>query len=340
MRFKSLKMNSLVKYMFGTMFIVLFSACNQSVKQNDTGQAATTKITLQRPDFDKDSAYYFVEQQVKFTPRVPNTKAHKACGLFLINKLSAYADTVFSQPLKIKAYNGTLLTGQNIIGIFNPDARKRILLAAHWDSRPYADHDPNYENHRTPIDGANDGGSGVGVLLEVARQLHLKSPQIGVDIIFFDLEDYGEPDDERLNYSGENWCLGSQAWAKNPHTKNYKAKYGILLDMVGGKNALFTQEGFSRQYAPDIVDKLWNKANNLGYSAYFQDKETNPVLDDHFYINKMINIPTIDIIEWSPTTETGFNKYWHTINDNMDNIDKETLYVVGTVILSAIYSEK
>jgi len=176
--------------------------------------------------------------------------------------------------------------------------------------------------------------------LEIARQLHLNSPKIGIDIIFFDLEDYGEPNDDRFNYTGENWCLGSQAWAKNPHTKNYKAKYGILLDMVGGKNAMFTKEGFSRQYAPDILDKVWNRANYLGFSSYFQNKETDPILDDHFYLNKIRNIPTIDIIEWSPSSEHGFNKYWHTLNDNMDNIHKETLYVVGTVVLSVVYSEK
>jgi Zn-dependent M28 family amino/carboxypeptidase len=333
-------MNNQVKHIFITLSIVLFLSCNQSVKKEIMKQETTNENILQRPDFDRDSAYYFVEQQVKFTPRVPNTKAHKDCATFLINTLKMYADTVLTQPLKIKAYNGTLLNGQNIIGIFNPEAQKRVLLAAHWDSRPYADHDPDSENWRTPIDGANDGASGVGVLLEIARQLHLKSPKIGIDIIFFDLEDYGEPNDDRFNYTGENWCLGSQAWAKNPHTKNYKAKYGILLDMVSGKNAMFTKEGFSRQYAPDILDKVWNRANYLGFSSYFQNKDTYPILDDHFYVNKIRNIPMINIIEWSSSTEHGFNKYWHTINDNMDNINKETLYVVGTVVLSVVYGER
>jgi hypothetical protein len=291
-------------------------------------------------DFNKDSAYYFVEKQVSFGPRVPNTKAHKECGSYLLQTLQRFTDTVMIQSLSIKAYNGTMLNGQNIIGVFNPDARKRVLLAAHWDSRPYADHDPNPGNHRTAIDGANDGASGVGVLLEIARQLQVKAPAIGIDIIFFDLEDYGEPQDARYDYTGEFWCLGSQAWSRNPHVKNYRAKYGILLDMVGGHNAQFTKEGFSRQYAPDIVDKVWNRANTLGFSSYFQNRETAPILDDHFYVNNIRNLPMIDIIEWDETTGTGFNKHWHTVNDNMDNINRETLSVVGKVVLSVIYGEE
>jgi len=322
------------------LILVLFYACNQSPKQSDVKQKTQEQVRLQLPDFDKDSAYYFVEQQVKFGPRVPNTKAHKACGQFLINTLERFTDTVMVQNLSIKAYNGTVLNGQNIIGIFNPDARKRILLAAHWDSRPYADHDPNPENRRKPIDGANDGASGVGVLLEIVRQLHIKSPQIGIDIIFFDLEDYGEPEGERFTYTGENWCLGSQAWAKSPHVQNYRAAYGILLDMVGGANAQFAKEDISLRYAPDIVDKIWNTAYNLGFSSYFQNRESNPITDDHLYINEIRNIPTIDIIEWNPTTGTGFYKYWHTLNDNLENISKETLFAVGTVVLSVVYGEK
>lgn len=316
----------------------LFFACNQSTDQQITVPKEKI-ITEQIPDFDKDSAYFFVEKQVSFSPRVPNTKAHKECGEYLSQTLGRFADTLMLQPLSIKAYNGTLLKGQNIIGIFNPKAHKRVLLAAHWDSRPYADHDPNPENRRKAIDGANDGASGVGVLLEIARQLQLKRPAIGIDIIFFDLEDYGEPQDERET-NGDFWCLGSQAWARNPHVNNYRAKYGILLDMVGGHNAQFTKEGCSRHYAPDIVNKVWNRANNLGFSSYFQNMETEPIIDDHYYVNSIRNLPMIDIIEWDAATGTGFNRHWHTVNDNMDNINRETLSVVGKVVLSVIYGEE
>ena len=333
-------MSNQIKYLLGIVSVTLIFSCNQSPKQDNVTQNEQKQERIQLPDFDKDSAYYFVNKQVEFGSRVPNTKAHKECAMFLISTLERYSDTVMVQNLSIKAYNGTMLHGQNIIGIFNPDARKRVLLAAHWDTRPYADHDPDPEMRRTPIDGANDGASGVGVLLEIARQLHLKSPQIGVDIIFFDLEDYGEPNDEHFLYSGENWCLGSQAWAKTPHIKNYRAQYGILLDMVGNRNAQFGKEGTSRQYAPDVLDNIWSRADMLGFSTYFKNIETNPITDDHLYINVIRNIPTIDIIEHDNSTSTGFFKYWHTMNDNMSNIDKETLFAVGTVVLSAVYSEK
>ncbi|MDR0606170.1 MAG: M28 family peptidase [Bacteroidales bacterium] len=332
-----------INYTLSIILCILLTGCNQGSKEDKfkEGTQETQKTPqIKTPDFDKDSAYYFVKQQVDFGPRVPNTKEHKACGEFLLQTLQRYADTVIYQPLTVKAYDGTVLNGGNIIGIFNPHARKRILLAAHWDSRPYADHDPNPDNHRTPIDGANDGASGVGVLLEIARQLHLNAPETGIDIIFFDLEDYGEPENERFSYSGENWCLGSQAWAKNPHVKNYRARYGILLDMVGGEYAQFTKEGISRQYAPDITDKIWNRANMLGFASYFQNKETNPIIDDHLYINRIRNIPTVDIIEWNSSSGTGFNKHWHTVNDNMNIINKETLSAVGKVVLSVIYNEK
>ena len=322
------------------VFMFFSISCSDSNKKKNKNIKHKEQIFITAPNFDPDSAFYFVKAQTDFGPRVPNTEAHRKCAQFLQNKLEEYCDVVIVQPFTTHTFDGTKINGKNIIGSFFPEKQRRVLLAAHWDSRPYADHDPNPENWRTPIDGANDGASGVGILLEIARQLHLNSPKIGIDIIFFDLEDYGEPNDDRFNYTGENWCLGSQAWAKNPHTKNYKAKYGILLDMVGGKNAMFTKEGFSRQYAPDILDKVWNRANYLGFSSYFQNKETDPILDDHFYLNKIRNIPTIDIIEWSPSSEHGFNKYWHTLNDNMDNIHKETLYVVGTVVLSVVYSEK
>ncbi|HON20454.1 MAG TPA: M28 family peptidase [Bacteroidales bacterium] len=299
-----------------------------------------TSESIVIPSFDADSAYRFVENQVSFGPRVPNSQAHKQCGNYLVNELKRFCDSVIVQSFSVKAYDGTLLHAKNIIGIFEPQQERRILLGAHWDSRPYADHDPNPANHRTPIDGANDGASGVGVLLEIARQLNLKKANIGVDIIFFDVEDYGAPQDDDINYSGEFWCLGSQHWGKYPHTADYQARFGILLDMVGGKNAIFTREGTSLFYAPDILSKVWNIGQQMGYDAYFKNMETPPITDDHLYINRITNIPMIDIIEYNPSTRTGFNQHWHTLNDNLSNIDKKTLEVVGKVTLAVIYNEK
>ena len=191
-----------------------------------------------------------------------------------------------------------------------------------------------------PILAANDGASGVGILLEVARQLSIKKPTIGVDIIFFDAEDYGKPSgivyDET---SSKTWCLGSQYWSNNLHKENYTAEYGILLDMVGTANAYFTQESISLNYASTIVQKVWSNAHKLGYSNYFVNKRTQFVgTDDHQYINTLTKIPCIDIIHYEKSTG-NFHPSWHTHNDNMDIIDKVTLGVVGETLLATIFSE-
>jgi len=328
-------MNKLFSYV---LIGLIFAGCNTPKENPQPIETGTVSVEI--PEFNADTAYSFLAKQLAFTPRVPNTKAHKDCAEFLLNTLKMYADTVINQPITAKAYNGTLLHGQNIIGIFNPQAHKRILLASHWDSRPYADHDPNPANHRTPIDGANDGASGVAVLLEIARQLKQNPVEIGIDIVFFDLEDYGAPQDERTAEGDNFWCLGSQAWAKNPHVRNYQAQYGILLDMVGGKNAQFSKEAFSRQYASDVVEKVWYRAQLLGFDAYFPNRETSHILDDHWFINSLANIPMIDIIEYNTASNTGFNPTWHTLSDNLENIDKEMLAIVGKVLLSVLRSEK
>jgi len=192
-----------------------------------------------------------------------------------------------------------------------------------------------------PILGANDGGSGVGVLLELARQLSIQKPNIGVDIIFFDAEDYGQPSSGMIMESSsiDSWCLGSQFWAKNPHKPNYKAEFGILLDMVGSANANFTQESISMTYAPDIVRKVWNKASQIGHANYFRNEQTFFVgTDDHKYVNEIAKIPSIDIIHYERGTG-NFHHSWHTHQDNMDVIDKSTLKAVGQTVLAVILDE-
>jgi len=214
------------------------------------------------------------------------------------------------------------------------------LLCAHWDSRPYADHDPNPALRNKPVEGANDGASGVGVLMEIARQIHLEAPTIGIDIILFDAEDYGPHQDNQSGTSGtEWWGLGSQYWSKNPHKKGYFARYGILLDMVGASGAVFPMEGISMQYAREILKKVWNTANRIGYSAWFVYEPGQMITDDHYFINTIANIPTIDIIHLDKNTETGFYPYWHTTKDNLAAIDKNTLMVVGQTVLTVIYEE-
>ena len=166
------------------------------------------------------------------------------------------------------AYDGTILKSRNIIGAYKPESKKRILLCAHWDSRPYADNDPDPKNHHTPILGVNDGASGVGVLLEIARQIQKEQPALGIDIVFFDSEDYGIPEFYDGKYKQDTWCLGSQYWARTPHVQNYNARYGILLDMVGGKDATFYYEGYSARTARSEMKKIWKKAHELDMQIF------------------------------------------------------------------------
>ncbi len=312
-----------------------------------TSTTSETEVTqrpapLPAPDFNPDSAYAFVAQQVDFGPRVPNTAPHAAAKAWLVDKLTAYGATVQVQEFDAEAYDGTTLRLSNIIGSLYPEQKKRVLLAAHWDTRPVADQDS--VRNRQPIAGANDGASGVGVLLEVARALQWADtvPRVGIDIILFDGEDYGEPEGERDNAEGATqvwWCLGSQHWADNKHTPNYAAYYGILLDMVGAQEATFYQEGVLRRVAPSIVKKVWSTAQQLGYGSYFVNKDSPEIIDDHVYVSYEGNIPMIDIIEHDPSNESYFGDYWHTHADDMDIISRETLEAVGETVLHVVYGE-
>src|SRR5690606_155864 len=203
------------------------------------GCAALTNASgNQAPEFNADSAFLFIEKQLSFGPRVPGSEGHRRCAAFIEQSLKHYGASTVVQNFEAESYDGSLLPLVNIIGSFNPGARKRILLGAHWDSRHVADKDSIMKDQ--PIPGANDGASGVGILLEVARQLSRKAPAVGVDIIFFDGEDQGEPEGFNLvktllNAGKVWWCLGSQHWARNPHREGYDAEFGILVDMAGGK---------------------------------------------------------------------------------------------------------
>ena len=323
------------------LLIVAIVACsNNSSKSVDDNEETTTKSTVNVPPFNADSAYLYVRAQADFGPRVPNTAAHKACGEFLANKLEQFGAKVYNQNVDLVAYDNTILKSRNIIGAYNPESKRRVLLCAHWDSRPYADEDRDEKQHQTPILGVNDGASGVGVLLEVARQLQQQAPAIGIDIIFFDAEDYGTPYFYKGTHKPETWCLGSQYWGRVPHVEGYNARYGILLDMVGGKNATFYQERFSQRTAGKYVKKIWDTAHRLGFGSLFPKEQGTEVTDDHLYVYNLRQIPCVDIINYSPDSNTGFGDFWHTVDDNMDIIDKGTLNAVGQTILEVIYNEK
>lgn len=301
-------------------------------------QTAQPQSSVVVPAFNADSAYRYAAQQIAFGPRVPNTEAHVACGNWLAQELERFGAKVTSQQITLRAYDGTPLKARNIIGSYKPETNKRVLLCAHWDSRPWADADPDPKNHRNPILGANDGASGVGVLLEIARQLQAQPTDIGIDIIFFDAEDYGTHADDTEPADGITWCLGSQYWARVPHVEGYMARFGILLDMVGGKDARFHREGYSDGYAKHIVDKVWAAAHATGFGQWFPYADGGVITDDHVPINQIARIPCVDIIGHYP--ETGFAPTWHTMDDTMENIDPAVLRAAGQTVMQVIYNER
>ncbi len=335
-------MKNLIISIFSIM--IMLSSCGQSSRSTQKKRQIKedkSSATLSVPNFNADSAYQFVAKQVAFGPRVPGTPAHDSCATWIINKFKSYTSHVVVQPFSARTYDHVMRKGENIIASFSPENTKRILLMAHWDSRPFADHDKDKSKWRTPIDAANDGASGVGVLIEMARQFHMHHPKIGVDIVLFDLEDWGPPNDLRNQGKENDWALGAQYWAKHPQTPGYSANFGILLDMVGAKNATFLKEDYSLQYARYYVNLIWNTAQGLGYDNYFPNRNGFPIDDDHYFVNKIAGIPSVDIIQLDPNSSNGtFWEYWHTTGDTMDKIDKNTLRAVGQVLLTVVYQEQ
>jgi len=313
--------------------------CNSDPKDDgkpESGDADLQPVAV--PKFERDSAFDFVAKQVAFGPRVPNSDAQKRCKDWFVAKFTAYGLKVTEQPFTATAYTGKKVNGINIIAQYNPSATKRIFIASHWDSRPMADSPLETERKNEPILGADDGASGVGVILEIARALQADPPaNLGVDFVLYDAEDYG--DDSDVNPNPNSWCLGSQHWSRNLVPSGYSPKYGILLDMVGAKNVKFTKEGVSMNFAPTVMNKVWKTGQYLGYTNYFSEEKSGPVTDDHYFVNTIAHIPMIDIIGKSGETQTGFGAHWHTHNDDMDIIDVKALRAVGQTLLEVIYQE-
>lgn len=286
---------------------------------------------IEVPEFNADTAYSYIQSQVDFGPRIPGSKAHQECAAWLESKLRGFGMDVLIQQGVATTYDKKRFNILNIIASHNPEAPERILLCAHWDTRPFADRDEG-TNLNMPFDGANDGGSGVGVLLEIARQVSQSNPAIGIDFILFDLEDYGSSDVD------DSWCLGSQYWARNLHRPGYYARFGILLDMVGATGATFPKEGTSRYFASGVVDRIWKTAGKLGHGDIFIDRHSNPTTDDHLYVNRDANIPCIVIVHYD-AIEGDYFPHHHRVTDNMDNIDKKTLNAVGSTVLNVVFEE-
>ena len=291
------------------------------------------------PQFSADSAFMFCQQQCNFGPRTMNSEAHEQCGQWIVEKFQSYGMKVTEQRATLNGFDGTPLQSNNIIARYQPEKEQRIMLCAHWDSRPWADNDPDEANHTKPVMAANDGASGVGVMLEIARLLQTDtcSLPIGIDFVCFDAEDWGSHDDN------DSWALGAQYWAKDlkSQTSTPKPRYGILLDMVGGQGARFYQEGYSKYYANHVVKRVWKAAAIAGFSSYFPQEDGGGITDDHVPVNEVTKIPCIDIINYYPDCEeSSFGPTWHTVIDDMDHLDRNTLKAVGQTLIQVLYTEK
>lgn len=314
-----------IKYIVTILAVAALSAC--TANSDDSSDTETSKTKF---ECNADSLYSFVEAQTSFGARVPNTEAHSKCVEYLSNTFKRYGAQVTLQTADLKAYDGKMLHSTNIMASFNPSNANRFLIASHYDSRPWSDEEALNVDAAKPVMGANDGASGVAVLLELARIISQDTTiTMGVDLICFDSEDYGVSGVEN------SFCLGSQYWSQQTRINGYKAKFGILLDMVGGYNARFYREQISDYYAKDIVDMVWQRAAKAGYSDLFINETGGGVTDDHYYVNSIAGIPCIDIIDYIPGR--GFPDTWHTNHDVIENISKQTLYAVCSALIATLF---
>ncbi|MBR1543911.1 MAG: M28 family peptidase [Muribaculaceae bacterium] len=278
--------------------------------------------------FNADSALSLVRQQCEFGPRVPETKAHELCLQWILDRAAQVGAEVTTQKGVVTAFNGVPLNITNVMASILPHKQQRILLLAHYDSRPWADNDPDPANHKRPVMGANDGASGVAVMLELARVLQGSDLPVGIDLLFVDAEDYGDSGND------DSWALGTQFWAASELAKDYHPMHAILLDMVGATGAQFGFEYFTMQYAAATATAVWDAAASAGFAPYFVRRPAGAITDDHVTLCRA-GIPCIDIID---LRDNGFFPQWHTVGDTMQVIDPATLKAVGQTLVTFITS--
>ena len=263
-------MFKIVQYSIYALLLLCVSCAKQQ-------QSSTLEARLA---FSADSAYSYIDQQVAFGPRVPGTEAHVACGDWLMTELRRHGAQVKQQVGSMTNYAGQQQSIRNIVAYFEGTTSQTILLCAHWDSRPWADEEEEYDLRFQPVLGANDGASGVGVILELVRQMAIMKTQgkliPSLQVVFFDCEDMGTPSHYTGPQQKDDWCLGSQLWAKEYKQATQQSQsstphiqYGILLDMVGDPSATFPLEYYSAMYAAGYLEKMWRTASQLGYGRYF-----------------------------------------------------------------------
>ena len=282
------------------------------------------------PKFDKGNAFRYLVEQCEFGPRNPNSIGYKQCLDYLQKTLAGFADTIFLQPFVLDdLVNEESYDLTNIIARFKVDEPEQILIGAHWDTRPWADEDPEPEKRNDPIVGANDGASGVAVVLELARILNVSPPPIGVTLVLFDGEDMGR--------SGipKSYAQGSLAFAKDLPIE--KPDEAIILDMIGDAELHIPIERFSYQQNRQLVKKLWGLAKVLNLGA-FESRIVHTIYDDHVPLWTEAKIPAVDIIDFNYPNSN--KNYWHTTQDLPENCSAESLGQVGTLLVHYIYGRK
>jgi Zn-dependent M28 family amino/carboxypeptidase len=315
-----------MKLLAAFIFTMSLSACDFS--------CAPKEKNLTPPHFNADYSFNQIIQYEKFGPKVPGTPEHQKAGDWIISEMKSLGLMVIEQKTEATNFEGKKIPVRNIIASFRPELKKRVLLSAHWDNRPFADQDK--KNKDKPILGVNDGGSGVVVLMGIAKAISefkdFKSFQTGIDFAFWDAEDWGNPSD------ANSYCLGSQYWASHPVPENYKAQYGINFDMVGRIGSVFPVENYSLQNAGPIVQKLKVAAKKIGYQDFFPDYRIGPIVDDHYFVAEGRGIPMVDLIYMSP--EGRFPPEWHTHDDTSEFISRDVLKAVGQTTIQTIFDSE
>jgi len=283
--------------------------------------ACQARSGAHRREFDGERAFTYLQQQVAFGPRIPNTPAHEQTGDWILERLRATADTVAVTPIPHVNRRGDTLHLRNFLARFRPQAAERVLFLAHWDTRPRADQSANLAAQRMPVPGANDGASGVAVLLGVADALKARAPEGGVDLLFVDGEDYG-------NFADSNDVLiGSRYFAAH-QPPGYPPLYAVLFDMVGDKNLDIYYEGNSQAVAPEVVDRVWRTARDLGYGRSFLPGVKHTLIDDHVSLQRA-GVHAIDVVDFD-------YPYWHTTDDTVDKVAAASLQIVGDVAVALV----
>ena len=308
--------------MLAIVLVCLFVACNSDAKEGSAAQrgasAGATSTGSTSTGFSGTAAYNYAKAQVDFGPRVPGTPAAKQAGDWIIRQMRARADTVIVQSFTYTTADGKKLPLRNILARFRPELAERVLYVTHWDSRPISESATTEAEKKMPVPGANDGASGVGLFIALGDALKKTKPNVGVDLLFTDGEDYGQFGPPEVDV-----LIGSKYFAEHPPSPGYKPLYGVLWDMIGDKDLRIPYEMNSFQQAPEVVSRVWQTAADMGYGDTFVQESGGLVTDDHIPLLKS-GMRVIDVIDLDYPPH-------HTPHDTMDKISAKSLAIVGDV---------